>query len=52
MCQDLRASDCSCPMNRAWETVFYGDESPNYTALTIQLRKSYVYKYIEYLAQI
>ena len=31
---------CSCPIYRALATVSSDDESPNYRALTVQLRKS------------
>ena len=41
--QDLRTPDCSCPIHRALATVSSGDLSPNYRALTVQLRKSYFF---------
>ena len=32
---------CSCPIHRALEMVSSGDESPNYKALSVQVRKPY-----------
>ena len=39
---DLRTSGCSCPIHQASQSVLSGDESPNYNALSVQLRKSYL----------
>ena len=43
LCSELRTSDCSCPIHRALGIVSCGDESPNYKALSVQLRKSYLF---------
>ena len=38
---------CSCPFHRATRVGACGNESPNYEALSVQLRKSYDDKTVE-----